>query len=77
MDISPHTLKGLFAQLGLPSEVADIERFVLTHSPLPPAVCLSEASFWSPSQASFLREEILLDADWAEVVDALNQLLCG
>lgn len=28
--------------------------------------------FWSKSQARFLRDEILADADWAEVVDELN-----
>ena len=75
MDMSQHTLNSLFAQLGLPSEAAAIESFVRTHSPLPPAMCLSEASFWTPSQAGFLREEILKDADWAEVVDGLNQQL--
>ena len=33
---------------------------------------LSEAAFWTPAQAAFLREEILNDADWAEVIDQLN-----
>ncbi|MBW4964577.1 DUF2789 family protein, partial [Sulfitobacter sp. CW3] len=31
--------------------------------------------FWTDSQKAFLREEILDDADWAEVVDELNVLL--
>lgn len=75
MDMSQHTLNNLFAQLGLPSEANAIESFVRTHSPLPAAVYLSEAAFWTPAQASFLREEILKDADWAEVVDGLNQSL--
>lgn len=75
MDMSQHTLNNLFAQLGLPSEANAIDSFVRTHSPLPAAVCLSEAAFWTPAQASFLREEILKDADWAEVVDGLNQSL--
>lgn len=75
MEISPHTLSNLFEQLGLPSEAPAIDRFVRNHSPLPPAVRLSEASFWTPAQAGFLHEELLKDADWAEVVDGLNQLL--
>ena len=36
---------------------------------------LADAFFWSPSQAELLREEILDDADWAEVVDQLDVLL--
>jgi hypothetical protein len=75
MDMSAHDLNSLFAQLGLPSEPSSIESFIRTHSPLPPAVRLSEAPFWTPSQAAFLREEILQDADWAEVVDGLNEML--
>jgi hypothetical protein len=36
---------------------------------------LADAFFWSPSQAQFLRDDILDDADWAEVVDQLDVLL--
>jgi len=75
MEIQQHTLSDLFAQLGLPSDASVIERFVAAHSPLPPGVRLAEAFFWTPAQAAFLREEILEDADWAELVDALNELL--
>ena len=35
-------------------------------------VQLAEAAFWTPAQAGFLREAILEDADWAEVIDELN-----
>lgn len=72
MEMSIHNLGSLFAQLGLPSEPAAIERFIASHSPLPEAVRLHEAPFWTPAQADFLREEILEDADWAEAVDELN-----
>ncbi|WP_439887199.1 DUF2789 domain-containing protein [Pseudomonas sp. MBLB4123] len=72
-----HSLPALFKQLGLPAEQASIERFVRTHSPLAPTCKLADAPFWSPAQASFLREEILEDADWAEVVDQLNLMLRG
>jgi hypothetical protein len=36
---------------------------------------LADAFFWTKSQAEFLRDEILDDADWAEVVDQLDVLL--
>ena len=70
-----HSLPSLFKQLGLPSEPADIEKFVSSHSPLKPELKLHEAFFWTPAQAAFLRDEINEDADWAEVVDQLNLML--
>lgn len=69
------TLNSLFAQLGLPSSADEIETFINQHAPLPTAVHLAEAPFWAPAQAAFLREQILGDADWAEVVDQLNMRL--
>lgn len=75
MQSSQHTFNDLFAQLGLPSDEASIDRFLATHAPLPEAVPLTQAPFWTPSQRAFLREEILGDADWAELVDALNERL--
>ena len=75
MQSSQHTFSDLFAQLGLPSGEASIDRFLATHAPLPEAVPLTQAPFWTPSQRAFLREEILGDADWAELVDALNERL--
>jgi hypothetical protein len=70
-------MPNLFAQLGLPSDPAAIDGFVESHSPLAPGLALSEAPFWTPSQAAFLREETLGDADWAEVIDALNRELAS
>jgi hypothetical protein len=72
METTNHSLTDLFRQLGLPSEAAEIEQFIATHRPLPDGVRLADATFWTPSQAQFLREEIGEDADWAEVVDQLN-----
>jgi hypothetical protein len=72
-----HSLPALFKQLGLPDDAASINAFISTHSPLPDACKLSEAPFWTPAQAALLREEILEDADWAEVVDQLNVRLHG
>jgi len=72
MESSIHTLNNLFAQLGLPSDDSAIEDFIKTHQHLAGDLTLSEAPFWSTAQAAFLREEILKDADWAEVIDQLN-----
>ncbi len=70
-----HSLSELFAQLGLPNAEGDIADFIAAHPPLAGGQRLSEAPFWSEAQARFLREQILEDADWAEVVDQLNAML--
>jgi hypothetical protein len=75
MESPTHSLPSLFKQLGLPDEPVDIDKFIATHSPLKPDLHLADAFFWTKSQAEFLRDEILDDADWAEVVDQLNVML--
>jgi len=70
-----HRFSDLFKQLGLPADDAGIASFLAQHSPLPGGQALEDASFWTPAQAALLREEILRDADWAEVVDQLNEAL--
>lgn len=75
MEKPMHSLSDLFAQLGLSSDAAAIEQLISTHSPLQPGIMLCDAHFWTAAQASFLRDEILNDADWAEVIDELNALL--
>lgn len=75
METSVHTLANLFAQLGLPSSPTEIQNFFDRYRPLSNGTLLHEAAFWSRAQARFLREEILKDADWAEVVDTLNERL--
>ncbi|MVW74455.1 DUF2789 domain-containing protein [Pseudomonas xionganensis] len=77
MEAPIHSLANLFKQLGLDHEPAAIEAFIRRHSPLPERFELADAPFWSPAQAAFLREEILEDADWAEIVDQLNLQLRG
>lgn len=67
-----HTLPQLFAQLGLPSEPPAIDAFVSAHRPLANDVALYRAPFWTPAQRSFLKEEIIEDADWAAAIDELN-----
>ena len=55
--------------------VSSIDAFIGKHAPLPGHVALSDAPFWSPAQSAFLCSELAQDADWAEVVDALNVAL--
>lgn len=75
MEASLHTLNNLFAQLGLANSDAEIDHFIKTHSHLAGYISLADAPYWTPAQATFLREEILKDADWAEVIDQLNARL--
>jgi hypothetical protein len=65
----------LFEQLGLDGSEAAIEQFISLHKPIPGNVPLHEADFWTPAQASMLREAVTEDADWAEVVDHLDAML--
>ena len=75
MESPIHTLTSLFDQLGLDSADHAIESFIDGHRPLAGNIALHEADFWNASQASFLKQEIDEDADWAEVVDQLDALL--
>lgn len=75
MELSVHPLSELFAQLGLPTEAAEIDAFIASHAPLAGDVPLDQAPFWNAAQANFLREELREDADWAEVIDDLNERL--
>jgi hypothetical protein len=77
MEHSYHPFSELFAQLGLPTDVDGIRDFLIRHSPLPETLRLEDAPFWTPAQAMLLRDSILQDADWAEVVDQLNVALRG
>lgn len=72
LDTSTHTLEALFLQLGLPNSPEEIDAFIQQHRPLPDGLLLSQADFWTQNQATFLREAILKDADWAVVVDELS-----
>ncbi|MFT4171388.1 MAG: DUF2789 domain-containing protein [Rhodocyclaceae bacterium] len=72
MEAPLHTLNNLFAQLGLPDDAASIDAFILAHRPVPTTISLFDAPCWTPAQADLLRQQIMLDADWAEVVDQLN-----
>lgn len=75
MDIMTHDLGALFAQLGLDSDPASIDAFIAKNYPLPDDVKVSQAHFWSENQKRFLKEEMLIDAQWAPAVDELNARL--
>lgn len=75
MERTVHHMSSLFAQLGQPSDENAIARFMEAHVPLDGDIQLHEAAFWSPAQAAFLREAILEDAEWADIVEALNSEL--
>lgn len=72
MERPQRDMGSLFAQLGEASDEAAIACFIARHGPLEGNVLLHEAAFWTASQAGFLREAILDDAEWAVIVDALN-----
>ena len=74
MDTTESCMTNLFLQLGLPAGKDDIARFILEHQ-LPEDLLISEAPFWNDGQRQFIREEWREDADWAIVVDELNEAL--
>lgn len=75
MESPVHPFSELFAQLGLPGDEASIRAFIRAHAPLPDAMRLEEAPFWTPAQAALLGEERIDDADWIETIDQLNLAL--
>ena len=75
MEPGDHSLKSLFDQLGLESTEAAIQNFIDRHAPLASDVELHQAGFWNVSQATFLKQAMEEDADWAEIVDQLNIML--
>ena len=72
MEQPHHSLADLFAQLGLDNEPAAMREFVARHRPLPMTVSLSDAPFWSVSQAALIKQKLSDDSDWALIVDTLN-----
>lgn len=75
MEKPVYRFRDLFAQLGLPNRDQDILQFIANHRPLDRGIDLPDAPFWSPAQASFLREALEQDSSWSELVDQLNAAL--
>lgn len=69
-----HDMPALFAQLGLPNSDTAIQSFLHNHQ-LHGKETIENAAFWTGSQATFIREAIQNDADWAEIVDELDARL--
>ena len=74
MDTTESNMTNLFLQLGLPASKDEIADFLRAHQ-LAEDVRVSEAPFWNEGQRQFLREQWVVDADWAIVVDELNEAL--
>lgn len=72
MDTTLHNMTALFQQLGLPNEAEAIDEFINRHRVLCDGIALTEAPFWTDSQADFLRDAIIDDSDWVELVDQLD-----
>ena len=66
------TMNSLFSQLGLVSSDEDITEFFETNRGLNKSQHLHESPYWKESQAAFLKDAIVEDAAWAEVIDQLN-----
>lgn len=74
MDTTESSMTNLFLQLGLPAGKEEIAAFIRDHQ-LAEDVRVSEAPFWNDGQRQFLREQLVVDADWAIVVDELSEAL--
>lgn len=70
-----HTMSDLFAQLGLPDAMNEIDNFIHSHRPVPDSLTLEKASFWNNGQAQFIHEALQDDSDWSELVDQLDSRL--
>lgn len=75
MEYAFHDFTNLFAQLGLPNDPESIQQFLRAHSPIPAGTRLEDASFWTPAQAAWLKEDIAQDGDWAIVADRLSAVM--
>ena len=75
METPIHSIVSLFDQLGLDSTDEAIDNFINRNRSLPGNIELHKADFWKSSQASFLKQVIDEDADWAEIVDQLDAML--
>jgi len=75
MEYSFHDFTNLFAQLGLLNDSESIQKFIKANAPLASEVRLEDAQFWTASQAALLKDKLVDNADWTQVVDRLNIVL--
>lgn len=74
MYVVNYTVQDLFSQLGLDNSPQAIRKFVSTHT-LHRDEDLQAARFWNESQAEFIRDAWIEDADWVHAIDELDTLL--
>lgn len=70
-----HSIAELFKQLGLQNTEDAISSFINTNK-THNNVSVDQLGIWNMAQATFLKECIDDDADWAGIVDELNSRLC-
>lgn len=70
-----HHFRHLFAQLGLPDHPEGIVHFLTVHAAMAEGMRLPDAPYWTISQAAFLREALMQDSDWTDMVDQLSLAL--
>jgi hypothetical protein len=76
MHTHKHDLSNPFHQLGYSGEAEDIDLFIAQHR-FEKGVALTDAGFWSPTQAHFLKRSLADDSDWAQAVDQRSVRLTG
>jgi hypothetical protein len=75
MNSTNPTLNNLFEQLGLAADEGSIDEFIETHKGLSNELHIENAEFWTSAQASFIKNALTEDAEWAELIDQLNSRL--
>ncbi|GGQ01128.1 DUF2789 domain-containing protein [Shewanella ulleungensis] len=76
MDTTENDLSHLFQQLGLAHSQQDINEFV-SQNKLAAHTLLIDAPCWNPSQRAFIKEALMEDAQWSEVIDQLDVMMRG
>lgn len=74
MDTTPVDLSHLFEQLGLDNSDEAMVQFITAHK-LASHIHLSQASFWTSAQKSFIIEALEADAQWTELIEQLDTQL--
>ena len=71
MELLTHDMTALFAQLGLANDDISLHRFIREH-PLDNQTLLPDATFWTASQAGFLRDALWMNPTVMKVAHNLS-----
>lgn len=74
LDTTEIRMTNLFLQLGLDASENAIATFIANHR-LTPEMYIVHASFWNDGQRQMLTEMLKANAEWAVLVDQLNEAL--